>query len=155
MRTYLVIVLLIAFSLLSGWYSYKKPQSPRPTPIYIKPTPQHINADALSLLVNTWRINNNLKAFTKNEKLCSLAQIRLKTIQTNWSHIGFETTIKQLGYDGKFGENLVREFIRSEDALDAWLTSSTHHSNLSNPLFTQTCIVCQQDYCAQEFSSDF
>jgi len=117
--------------------------------------PITLNDKILSSLVNEWRINNNLQPFTKNEKLCEITQNRVKEIQVTYSHIGFIEKNLSTKHNAYFGENIGRGYTKEQDILNEWLNSPNHLNNLKNPIYTQTCISCENNYCVQIFSSIF
>lgn len=126
---------------------------PTPTPIII----QYPNGQILSLFVNNWRSSNNLQTFTSNETLCDIANQRAIDIQTDWSHDKFIPDVQPLvnKYNAYFGENLAKGYYSEQEILNDWIASPEHLVNLKNPTYTHMCIICIQDYCAQEFSSNF
>ncbi len=113
------------------------------------------NAQYLSSLVNNWRVSKNLQSLTKNEKLCSLADVRSVEIQTDFTHAQFFPLAQPITnkYHVIIGENLSKGFDTEQETLNAWLNSPEHYQNLVDSKFTQTCIVCKQTYCVQEFAS--
>lgn len=119
--------------------------------------PRWVNATVLSHLVNAWRYDNNLTPFSKKDILCTLAASRAADIKTDWSHDKFVEREEELIYapGSSFGENLSKWLDTEQEVLNAWLDSPKHKDNLANPKFTQTCIVCEDNYCVQEFSTSF
>lgn len=158
MKRYLLIVLLILISAGSFFLNYFQWK------LRIEPTQAEskialINQDELSSIVNKWRYENGLQPFSKNEKLCELASQRSSEIITNWSHDGFRAESSKIApistTPTNFGENLSQGYWIPQEALNAWINSPEHLKNLKNPTYTQMCIVCTNNYCAQELSTSF
>ncbi len=64
---------------------------------------------------------------------CAFADIRLKEIQTDWSHKGFFVHAKEqftTGVRGTFHENLAMRFYDEPSVYRAWQASPRHNQNL-------------------------
>jgi uncharacterized protein YkwD len=150
---YAILTLILLF-LAIGLFYFLSTKSVKNT--FSVPIPViYADANKLSSLVNDWRYENNLKPFTKNEFLCGLAEQRSIDIQTSPTHDKFFQDVASLSGQISFGENLVEHAITEQAVLDAWLNSPEHRKNLEDTRFTQMCIICQNNYCAQELSSTF
>lgn len=118
---------------------------------YRSPTPINIDPDKLLSLVNEWRKENNLAPFTKSERLCKIAQIRLPEIKNNWSHSGFSL---ERFCDNKcyLAENLAKDYWNESEILEAWKHSASHSANLKIRL-PYSCIVTDNQHIVEIFGS--
>ena len=76
--------------------------------------------------LNKYRAKYNLQHVKKDERLCKLATIRAKQIQTDWSHKQFYTEIQKTNIGGMFYENLARTF-EPQDVVWGWSMSKMGH----------------------------
>lgn len=99
-----------------------------------------ISVEKLLTLTNEDRAKNNLSLLTINSQLSEAAQKKAAHMFQNnyWSHFAPDGTspwdfIKQSGYSYEFaGENLAKNFLFSQNVVDAWMDSPTHRANLLN-----------------------
>lgn len=120
------------------------------TPMDVFKTPPQIDEDDLLSAVNTWRSESNFTAYKKSDILCGYATRRVKEIQVNWSHDGFEN-MPRIDSFQILGENLSKDFYTSNKTLNSWLNSPSHKKNLTEN-FTYTCIRCENNHCVQIFA---
>jgi cysteine-rich secretory family protein len=120
----------------------------KPTPVAIIPTP-FVDPINLFSLVQKYREDHGLTAYTKSDFLCQVASTRLPEIKTNWSHEGFSSKRFCSG-NCYLGENLARQEGSDSATLNAWLQSPEHKENLDAP-YTHSCLVSDGMYTVQEF----
>src|SRR4030065_255642 len=97
-----------------------------------------INMPALYQLVNEQRQNNNLPPLTYNEKLAQAAYGKAQDMFTKnyWAHYAPDGAtpwnfILASGYQYEYaGENLAKNFLFSQNVLDAWMASPSHRENI-------------------------
>lgn len=102
-------------------------------------------------------VRGNLKPYTKSEKLCDMAELRveevlLESANEDISHAGFSKMYQEKGNQGftQLSENLVCSF-NEKMALNQWFNSKSHR----NAIFTEypyTCLKCKADCCVQIFA---
>lgn len=104
--------------------------------------------------VNTFRAEHNLKPIVRDERLCKLATIRAKHIQTDWSHNKFQSELDKIqGMPGRFYENLARNY-EPEDVVYAWSISKRGHREAMLRKDTKIgCVVKIKNYYAYEVYS--
>ena len=104
--------------------------------------------DSLWRLVQDWRVKNNYQAYTKSQNMCEIAKIRVKEIQTDWSHDKFQAV--RWCENCNLGENLASSYENEAEALSAWEDSPSHLAELSKP-YTHSCIEKDGYYITQIF----
>lgn len=115
-------------------------------------TQADLDADLIFSLVNNYRLTLNLKAFTKDERLCSIASGRRNQLTSEINgqrplHAGF----KELNLQFRSSENMIH--IRSEvAALNWWLASPVHRASIESD-YAQSCVACQGKSCVQIFAT--
>lgn len=121
--------------------------------------------DRIFELVNKERVKAGLAPFVLNEKLCDMADFKLKEMD----ELGYgDHTSPVYGSPGQmaktlygikfklFGENLA--WTSSPDrAVEAWMESEGHRANILNPQFTDIGIGCHidSDYGTLSFVQEF
>ena len=93
--------------------------------------------------INNYREKKELPALLIDAELCGYADIRVKEIQTKWSH---ERPNGEQGYDlipiNRYaGENLAKGYTNSNDVYKAWLASPSHLENIVYVNFTKIGIA--------------
>lgn len=99
------------------------------------------------------------KPYIYDQTACEYANSRLEDIKESFNHNKFRITSKDF-MDAHslrgIGENLYERprlmFIRYA-ALEEWLKSPSHKTNLDDPDFTHSCIKCDSFGCVQIFTS--
>lgn len=94
---------------------------------------------------NRERERNGLEPVVYNEELSEAARLKANHMFINnyWAHFSPQgdtpwTFIKQAGYEYEFaGENLAKNFLYSQNVVDAWMKSPTHRENILRPEFTE------------------
>ncbi len=93
-------------------------------------------------LINTQRIENNLKPLAIDSKLDQAATSKSQDmlLRNYFEHFAFGLSpwdfIRNKGYDFILaGENLAMDFTTSEGVTSAWMKSKTHRDNILNPNF--------------------
>lgn len=85
--------------------------------------------------------------------------IRLKQIQTNFSHTGWSPDFQRYYNSLYAGENIIRGFDTEEKIVSSWINSPEHLANIVNTHYTQSCVSTvtteSNTYSVQEFSSNF
>lgn len=101
--------------------------------------------------LNKYRAKYNLQPVKKDERLCKLATIRARQIQTDWSHDGFQPEIDKIqGMSGVFYENLARNFAPN-DVVWGWSMSNMgHREAMLVPDVTRGCIIKVKNFYAYE-----
>jgi len=103
-----------------------------------------ITATALNKSTNTVRANAGLQPLTLNEKLNAAAAAKAANMFQNnyWAHFGPHGEspwdfIKQANYQYEYaGENLAKNFLFSQNVVDAWMNSPTHRENMLRKEYT-------------------
>lgn len=115
--------------------------SPLPTP-----------TQQLLTYINDYRETKGLGDVTESTSTCDFAKIRVKEIQTDWSHNGFDqhVLINEDVPDGIWSENLAKNFTNLELVLQAWQHSPTHNEILLQKELTYMCIKRDGVYWALE-----
>jgi hypothetical protein len=104
-----------------------------------------ISVEKLYQLTNEVRVNNSLSLLIQNEKLSRAAEEKAKDMFANnyWSHyspIGKTPWDFIITQDYKYdfaGENLAKNFLFSNNVIDAWMNSPTHRQNILRREFTE------------------
>lgn len=110
-----------------------------------------IQAQQLLEDTNEERIKNGLDPLSFSPELAEAAALKSRHMLINnyWSHFspngdspwGF---IKQTGYEYEYaGENLAKNFLYSQNVVDAWMKSPTHRENILRPEFTEVGYAIQ------------
>lgn len=97
-----------------------------------------ITIDKLYQLTNNERLKGSLSLLTYNEKLAKAAEAKAKDMfyKNYWSHYSPDGTppwdfILAAGYRYEYaGENLAKNFMFSNDVVEAWMNSKTHQENI-------------------------
>lgn len=154
----IVLSLFFLGSVFTVW-AYSVIESQPKYSIESKPDPVILNEKLMWKLVNDWRKNQGKAEYVIDENLCSLADIRVSEIKTNWSHEGF----KERGSSGSdelystgfinVGENLAQSTDGWSDENSLfynWLNSPSHKENLDKD-YSHSCVKCEDNYCVQLF----
>ncbi len=94
---------------------------------------------------NRERTKNGLEPLVYNEQLAQAAKLKANHMFINnyWAHFSPKgdtpwTFIKQSGYEYEYaGENLAKNFLYSQNVVDAWMKSPTHRENILRPEFAE------------------
>lgn len=94
---------------------------------------------------NRERTKNGLEPVVYNEQLAQAAKLKADHMFINnyWAHFSPKGDtpwefIKQSGYEYEYaGENLAKNFLYSQNVVDAWMKSPTHRENILRPEFTE------------------
>ena len=113
-----------------------------------------INEEKLWSLIQDWRVKNNLEPYIEDQRLCDIAKKRAPEIQneidSSTTHSGFLTKFKNYPY--KISENVIAYAKDESDALNWWLSSSSHRKALEYS-WSYSCVKCFNNFCSQIFSS--
>jgi uncharacterized protein YkwD len=82
------------------------------------------------LLLNLYRIQNNIPPVQVNQSVCRFAEQRLVEIQTDWNHDKFIKRKKDIRGYGWWHENLAKNFNDPKDVLNTWKESPKHNKIL-------------------------
>jgi uncharacterized protein YkwD len=136
----LIVYLVIAFLMLIISKTFPKDFS---NSILGKAT--DIKIEALLEETNVVRVGRGLEPLVYNEQLASAAESKAKHMFINnyWAH--FAPTgespwdfIKGAQYEYEYaGENLAKNFLFSNNVVDAWMNSPTHRENILRPEFRE------------------
>ncbi len=104
-----------------------------------------ITADKLYSLTNEVRHTNNLPPLTLNPKLSEAAAAKGRDMigKNYWAHYGPDGTapwdfFSQAGYNYEYaGENLAKNFLYSNNVVDAWMESPSHRENILRSEYTE------------------
>ncbi len=114
--------------------------------------PRVLRTNTLFTLIQGFRVNNGLQPYIEYQKLCDIADIRLKEIQVRFSHDGFSAD--RFCTNCFIGENLARNYVDEQVVLDAWLASPKHAENLKRD-FIFTCVRTGNGFAVQIFGNFF
>ncbi len=110
-----------------------------------------IKIEQLLSETNEERSRNNLPELSYDSKLTRAAQLKAQDMLANnyWAHYSPQGKtpwdfLLQAGYQYEFaGENLAKNFMYSDQVVDAWMKSPTHRENLMRREFTQVGFAVQ------------
>lgn len=125
----------------------------------IKPAP--FDQKILWSLIQSYRIDNNLAPYIKDQNLCSYANERLPEVAEKFNHTGFERTSQARVNTFKLAvmaENLVGLYPYTGNSIEvaafyAWLNSPPHKKTLDNPTYTHSCLRCDIENCVHLFGA--
>ena len=103
-----------------------------------------ITTQALNTDTNAVRVADGLKPLVLNQELSNAAAKKAANMfqENYWAHFGPHGEspwdfIKQSGYQYEFaGENLAKNFLFSQNVVDAWMNSPTHRENILRKEYT-------------------
>lgn len=103
-----------------------------------------ITANKLYELTNKQRLKNNLSAFSYSDELALAAYAKAQDMfgKNYWAHFSPDGNspwafILSSGYRYEYaGENLAKNFLFSDNVVDAWMDSQTHRENILRSEFT-------------------
>lgn len=147
------LVIVAVISLFSAFYFAS--QSKKAEAEYANiptPTNPRIEADKLFSLVNAWRVSQGYQPYTIDNRLCNLASQRLIELkQGGFSHEGFYKHFNDFHYRD-LAENLIQGEFYNEKALQEWLRSPGHRSNL-NFAYSYSCLKSDGYNAVQIFAN--
>lgn len=130
-----------------------------------------VNKERIIELTNQERAKNNLSSLSENEQLNNAAMAKAQNMfeENYWAHYSPSGKdpwqfIMAAGYKFMYaGENLARNFYKSEDVVVAWMESRTHRENILNPKYQDIGIAViegtldgqQTVLVVQEFGAQF
>lgn len=114
---------------------------------------EEINSESVFEKVQMFRYHAGLDPYKESKSLCSLADIRLKEIQKNFSHDLFYSEVKNFYGNNEYhvAENLAKGFNTPDEVITAWLNSPTHKKNLVAD-YAYSCIKEQNGFIVNLFS---
>lgn len=116
-------------------------------------TAVNISVQDLLLLTNEVRQHNNLPPLQYNSELANAAYAKGQNMfQYNyWAHFNPITGqspwdfIQKAGYQyTSAGENLARGFSNAQDAMNAWMASSSHRANILSPFYSDVGFAVEE-----------
>lgn len=149
----LIVIVFLCLSLFAiyvlGFNSGLKsvPSSASPTISIVQEV--KLDSDVLWAIIQNWRLENNLKQYVKDQRLCKIAEIRASDIQTDYSHDGLYK--KYSNYPYTIQEN-VAGGLKEQDVLNSWLSSKPHTETLKKN-YSYSCVKCMNTLCSQIFSN--
>ena len=144
----LSLILLIIFLEKSGYIASTAPIQTSPVFPTLVPKSE-LDSDKLWLLIQNWRMSQNLQTYIKDQNLCDIAKIRLQEIEIDFSHNGF----LNMNLPFKEGaENLIVGYTSEEESLLMWLNSPSHLEDLKYP-YTYSCVATNDYYAVQVFAN--
>lgn len=114
-------------------------------------------AEQVVELVNQERTKAGLNAVTLDQKIASAALVRVKEIETSFSHIRpngskFSTALTEQGVTFKSaGENIAWGQKSPEAVMQAWMNSEGHRANILNKNFTKIGVGYYQNAAGRNF----
>lgn len=151
MRKFLItifILLLLSTSYIFGFNSGLKNKSSSVISLSYKSV--NLDSEILWSLIQTWRIENGLHAYIKNQELCKIAIDRSDDeFDYNNPHKGFIEKYHKGSYS--ISENLTGA-TSEKDALNRWLNSPLHRQALEKD-FRFSCTATYKDLAVQIFSN--
>lgn len=112
---------------------------------------------AIEEKINAYRVDHHLGELVENPKMCSIADMRLKQISTEFSHRQFyefsKPWVDQFSQPTYIGENLSEGYLDESQVVAAWIASPEHRKNIEAPQYHSTCVLCKGAHCVQIFSS--
>ena len=115
------------------------------------PETANLDSDKIFNTINQYRISSGLKAFEKEDSVCSLAQTRSAEIQGEIQKGGLHSGLynRNLPYwiweNAKVGTN-------EEATVAWWLASPLHHQSIVGD-YKFSCVKCTGNSCSQLFTS--
>lgn len=94
-------------------------------------------------IFNEYRVSQGLSPLTFNEELSAIAQIRVKEIQSDFSHKGIEKY--------NLGENIAKGIGSNSQALTVWKNSPLHNANMLRSSYSFTGYCREGGYAVQVF----
>jgi hypothetical protein len=109
----------------------------------------NISPEKVIELTNQKRLENGVGAVVYNESLAKAAQQKAADMleQDYWAHVAPDGTepwdfFRAVGYTYRFaGENLARDFMNPETAVEAWMASPSHRENMLAGKYTEIGIA--------------
>ena len=142
-KKFLILFTIAIFYAIGLFVGSKKIPKPLSSPA--------LRTNTLYTLIQGYRVNNGLEPYIMSQKLCDIADIRLKETQIKFSHDGFDAK-RFCPSDCFIGENLAEGYTDEQVLLNAWLESPTHAENLKRD-FMFTCIRTVNGYAVQIFGN--
>lgn len=110
-----------------------------------------INTGQLLLHTNEERARNNLPPLKLSSRLSQAAELKAINMFAHnyWAHFAPDGTspwdfMRQVDYKYEFaGENLAKNFLFSENVVDAWMDSPTHRENILRDEYTEVGYAIQ------------
>lgn len=107
-----------------------------------------IDANQTWELIQSWRTQNNLKPFEKNDKLCKVAE----TVAYYGNEDKSSLNDKFWDYPYKIGQNASYDSDSPQQILEDW-THSDENKNILSQDWKYSCLVCHNNDCVQIYSN--
>lgn len=156
---WIILIALVAVAFKNGFVSINSQTEAKPTPVTSStpkptvtplpsPTPVNLNSEKVWDLVQEWRKSEGRSEYTRDERLCKIAEDRTHDPDDN--HKTFVE--KYSDYPSPIQENAIYYANSEEQAFNSWLNSSPHLATLKKP-WEYSCIKCSGTTCIQIFSN--
>lgn len=148
----LIVIALVAITVLDqDNKSAASSVVPIATPVAVQKT--ELDAEKLWNIIQEWREFEKLNKYTKSDKLCDIADVRVVQISDNFSHKDFPSVVNK--FCGSrcniiYSENIIRSQ-DEHDSLNWWLNSASHSAALHKN-YPYSCIATFGEYGVQIFS---
>lgn len=125
------------------------------TPPTYTPVPQAngsgLSAQVLFSMVNAFRKNDGLPAFTQDAKTCALAQERAPEVAGEVANGTMHSGLYALNLPYWNTENII-QMNSNQGAFNWWINDPIHREAILGN-FTYSCVACSGDDCAEEFTN--
>lgn len=113
--------------------------------------PKYINEQELWTLIGNYKQKNSLQVPIRDERLCTIAKMRLGVVANDWSHDGFfGGWVEKIYPYSDMWENLAKDQDSANQVLQDWINSPVHNSVLLRN-YSDACVQCaninQTNYC--------
>lgn len=112
---------------------------------------EQINQEVLWNLAQDWRKSQNLPIYSKDQRLCDIAEKRFMEVIVKFGHLSTEEMFNRCPDCVGIGENLATGKNENE-VFNGWLTSPTHLAVLKDK-FTHSCIYSHGNTAVQIFGA--
>lgn len=150
---YFLPLVLIASVALSGsmTYSHLFASQNEATVCNTPPKPEYIDEQELWTLIGNYKQKNSLQVPIRDERLCTIAKMRLGVVANDWSHDGFfGGWVEKIYPYSDMWENLAKDQDSANQVLQDWINSPVHNSVLLRN-YSDACVQCaninQTNYC--------
>lgn len=140
---------------------------PSPTPTLVPtatPTPivyhtdgpttptTNLNAEVIFSLINQHRAQIGLQAFSKDPRLCELAQVRSTEIGNEiWVTGALHSGLHAHNFPYKVNENIIS--MKSEGSAVSWWLNSWIHRRAIEGQYQYSCVSCSGNNCSEVFTN--
>lgn len=126
------------------------PSSPTPT-IAASYSSWGLNADKLFDMSNQYRASKGLPAFQKDDRACQLASSRAPEIGAEIAEGHMHSGLRDRNLPYWNSENII-SYSTEEGAFNWWINDTIHREQIEGN-YTYSCVACNGNSCAQEFTN--